>query len=129
MKNLGFSIKTTCLYEEECEEYCEKYDGHMAVINNAEENEALYDYVKSCGLKVALLGLKNTYETSNNDWFWVWGDSSYFKWAVGQPNNGATTSTGEREPYVEFFKTTHDGKWNDCRFGANTWRFICEWEE
>ena len=46
MKNLGFSIKTTCLYEEECEEYCEKYDGHMAVINNAEENEALYDYVR-----------------------------------------------------------------------------------
>ena len=113
---------------EECEEYCEEHGGYMAVINDENENNSLYNYLRSCGLKVAMFGYTNDYYYTDGSWTWVHGYSDYTNWASGQPNDGASTKSGDPEPYAEFYKNSSEGKWNDASFGANTWRFICEWD-
>lgn len=114
-----------------CERFCESMGGHLAVIDDAAENEFLYKYVQSCGLKLAFFGY--TDQDQEGKWKWVNGSTStYTNWCQvygkEQPNNGKNNSTSGGENYAEFYKDTADGTWNDAIFGKNTYRFICEWE-
>lgn len=110
-----------------CEQFCEEMGGHLAVIDSAEENEFLYNYVQDSGLTLAFFGY--TDQDAEGHWSWVNGSgSSYTNWASGQPNNGSKNKNAGAENYAEFFKDTADGTWNDAIFGKNTYRFICEWE-
>lgn len=116
------------LYEswEEAEAYCESLGGHLAVINNEEENKAVFDIMKELGYDSAYFG----YTDSGNEgsWKWVNGESSqYENWSDGEPNN-------ERgiENYAMFYYQSPDYEWNDGDFDSTVnggKAFICEWDQ
>lgn len=110
---------------DECEDFCESIGGHMAVINSPEENEFLFDYCLSKNRENSFFGY--TDQGTENRWRWVDGTPrGYENWSVDpkQPNN-----KGGREHYAQFYGDKKDGTWNDARFGDQSWRFLCEWEE
>lgn len=107
-------------------EYCEGLGGHLAVINYAEENQAIYEYLLNNGKTMAFFG----YSDENSEGSWEWAvdqGNSYTNWADGQPNNGANNENGREEHYAHFMENK-DGAWNDAPFKSNTSVFICEWE-
>ncbi len=106
---------------DECEEYCKKMGGHLAVIDSEEENTAVYQYLSSNDREHTFIGLTDQDEEGD----WVWADQSevvYTNWAPGQPNN----KTGN-EHYAQY-SGDEGGTWNDAEFGSGSWRFLCEWE-
>lgn len=113
----------------DCERFCESMGGHLAVIESQEENDFIFNYIRSEGLTLAFFGYSD--EEYEGDWQWANGsDSTWTNWDTesGQPNNGSTNSNKRRENYAEFFKSSGTGTWNDAPFGSNTYHFICEWE-
>lgn len=110
---------------EEAKEYCEQLGGQLAIINSAEENEALYQYMISRGHQNAYFGFSDTEEEGK--WVWVNGEvSSYTNWHNNEPNQENTN-----EDYAMFYYKYTDGTWNDGDFGNRTVgsgkAFICEW--
>ena len=108
---------------------CEDMGGYMAVINDADENRALYEYVfDRLGLESAYFGY--TDEGSGGDWFWAGGDSSsYENWAQGQPDN--LIHNGKTEDYALFYYRDGRYKWNDGDFGPDANGnviFLIEWD-
>ena len=111
---------------EGAQEYCKSLGGHLAVINDAAENTALFNYMKSSGYSSAYFGLSDA--ESEGSWKWIDGTATtYTNWAGGEPNN-----EGENEDYAEFYYKFTDGTWNDGNFkhgtGNDTNTFICEWD-
>ncbi|MDO5134210.1 MAG: lectin-like protein, partial [Eubacteriales bacterium] len=110
----------------DAESYCEGRGGYLAVINNASENEALYDYVfYDRGYQSAYFGY--TDEDSENNWYWIDGSlNGYENWLKGQPDN----SNGS-EDYALFYYKDTAYKWNDGDFGkdsSGTVIFLIEWD-
>lgn len=110
----------------DAKKYCESLGGYLAVINNATENTALYNYMRDCGYESAYFGYTDS-ELEGN-WQWVNNDTSdYTNWASGEPNNEE-----DCENYAMFYFKYTDGKWNDGEFNGRTERdtstFICEWD-
>lgn len=106
--------------------YCEDRGGYLAVISNASENEALYDYVfYDRGYQSAYFGY--TDEDSEGSWYWINGSSNgYENWLKGQPDN----SNGS-EDYALFYYKDMPYKWNDGDFGkdsSGTVTFLIEWD-
>lgn len=109
---------------EDTKKYCEKLGGHLAVINDKAENDALYYYITSRGHKTAYFGLSDS--AGEGKWKWLDDSVTYYNWFNGEPN-------GERgENYAEFYYKFTDGRWNDGNFGHGTQNdsktFICEWD-
>lgn len=105
---------------EEAENFCKSHGGHLATINDSEENSFIYNYMISCGYQSAYFGLVDR----NYDGIWAWADGSdvnYTNWAEGEPNSTS-------EPYGMFYYKFTDGTWNDGRWGDDTTAFICEWD-
>ena len=114
--------------------FCHKQGGHLAVINNEEENSYLYNLMTSLYDHTVFFG----YSDENQEGVWEWdGDySTYENWTRwgdwDLPDNGR--EWGGNEDYAEFnYDTIHDwsprdGTWNDAPFMDNTSTFICEWE-
>lgn len=105
---------------EEAENFCKSHGGHLATINDSEENSFIYNYMISCGYQSAYFGLVDR----NYDGTWTWADGSnyeYQNWAEGEPSD-------LNEPYGMFYFKFSDGLWNDGRWGDDTTAFICEWE-
>ena len=104
--------------------YCEKLGGHLAVINDIAENNALFNYMKNSNCNLAYFGLSDAID--EGIWTWSNGDlSTYRNWASGEPNGGLY------ENYGMFFSPAYpDGKWNDGTFNAavGDGAFICEWD-
>lgn len=100
----------------------------MAVINDAAEDSALFDYMRSQGHASAYFGFSDA--TNEGTWTWVNGDSStYTNWGEDNEPNGGTY-----ENYGMFYSSAYpDGKWNDGDFN-DSWTnnggkaFICEWD-
>lgn len=123
--------KYPCTFND-VENYCESLGGHLAVINNVEENFFLYDNYCVDGKTPVFFGYTDQDEEDN--WVWIWGDSDYVNWTQeGQvhpaPDNHG--SKGVAENYAEFNygdPGANDGSWNDAAFTANTDYFIIEWE-
>ena len=116
-------------------DFCRKQNGHLAVINNAEENEYLFDRVKESFVKTTFFGYSDENEEGN--WVWAEGNSTYTNWTVegdwDLPDNGS--GYGGDEDYAEFNYERGkedwvpcDGTWNDAPFRDNTDVFICEWD-
>ena len=110
----------------EAKSYCEKLGGHLAVINDNQENEALYDYVfHTMGYQSAYFGLTN----DGADTTWYWSDGSayhYTNWLDGQPDN-----QNGKEHYALFYYKDEPYKWNDGDFGlddSGTVTFLIEWD-
>lgn len=117
------------IYEtwEEAEMYCESLGGHLAVINDENENIALYNYMKDKNFENCYFGYCRSYD-NENEWVWVCGlESDFTNWSDGEPNNERGV-----EKYAEFYWKSPAYEWNDGDFvhGTNNDKatFICEWE-
>lgn len=116
-------------------EFCRRQNGHLAVINNPEENQYLFERVKENYVKTAFFGFSD--ENEEGEWLWAEGSSSYTNWTTegdwDLPDNGS--GWGGDEDYAEFNYERGkedwvpcDGTWNDAPFRDNTDVFICEWD-
>lgn len=107
------------------EEYCESLGGHLATLTSQEENDFVYNYIRSLDVYSAYFGLSDDFEEGN--WQWVNGETStYRNWASGEPN-----SESSHEDYAMFYYKYTSGKWNDGSFGSSVndaQTFICEWD-
>ena len=111
---------------EAAKEYCELLGGHLAVIEDEEENRFLYDLMRSENCETAYFGFTDSAEEGL--WEWVQGaSSSYTNWSSGEPND-----EGGNEDYGMFYYKSPAYTWNDGNFCDGTVNdkpnFICEWE-
>ncbi len=67
-----YGIYTNQSSWEDAETFCESWGGHLAIINDADENTALYDYMKSQGYDYAFFGLSDS--DTEETWVWVNGE-------------------------------------------------------
>ena len=119
----------------EVEDFCRSMGGHLAVINDNDENGFLFETLQNSFSTTAFFG----YSDHEQESVWVWSDqtsayenwTNYGKW--DQPDNGI--EYGGDEDYAEFNYdlenvpyTPNDGTWNDAPFGYYTTLFICEWD-
>jgi len=115
-------------------DFCRQQGDHLAVINNAAENNYLFRLLRDVSEITAFFGYSD--EDGEGDWQWSDGDSSYTNWTTygdwHLPDNGE--EWGGDEDYAEFNYERgkpgipSDGTWNDATFMENTPYFICEWE-
>lgn len=115
---------------------CEGQGGHLAKIDDEEENEALYNYMIDQGYEEAFFGL--VYE----DGKWVNYDGSeavYFDWGTNSAGVEEPNNSGGSEFNVQMDVNMHSGHWNDAEFGAEVftpdgakykdrYAYICEWD-
>lgn len=104
--------------------YCEAQGGHLATITSKEENDFIYSYLQSCGLKTAYFGFSDA--ENEGDWVWVTGeDVDYTNWYPNEPND---TDGGEDE--AAFYFVDDSGRWFDGTMGVSNGgcAFVCEWE-
>ena len=107
---------------ESAQAYCESLGGHLAVINNADENSAVYSYAMQSGYSEIFFGLSDA--QNEGTWTWVNGEPvTYTNWekVIDIEPNGGT-----RENYGSFKSMYTNGEWNDAYFGNSA--FICEWD-
>ena len=115
-------------------DFCRTQGGHLAVINDADENTYLFNLLRDVSNITAFFGYSD--EDNEGEWQWSDGDSSYTNWTrFGDwdlPDNGK--EWGGNEDYAEFNYEKDkpgipsDGTWNDAPFMDNTSLFICEWD-
>ena len=111
-----------CETWEDAEKYCESLGGYLAVINNDDENTAVYDIMKQQGYESAYFGYTDVEEDGN--WHWINGkNSSYTNWNRYEPSDG----------FYAMFYWKWEYTWNDGTFDDKTdnggMAFICEWDE
>ncbi len=107
--------------------YCEARGGHLAVIDNAAENQMLTEYLAEQKCEAAMIGLYDA-DGSNGSWStWVTGKStnSYTNWGYKQPDwAGQTICVLNSTPnsYYGWEVGQWDNGWN------GDYHFLCEWE-
>lgn len=116
------------------EEYCRNLGGHLAVIDDYDENDFLFTTLQNSFSKTAFFGYSD--QDSESVWVWTGPYSDYENWTRNSrwymPDNGR--EYGGDEDYAEFNYERgkdwlpNDGTWNDAPFRDNTDLFICEWE-
>ncbi len=93
--------------------HCASLGGHLAVVNNAEENAYLANLLT---IQSAYIGLSDA--TIEGNFEWVNGDPlTYSNWYAGQPNN-----YNGNQDYVEMMS---DGTWND-QYATTQLEYIME---
>ncbi len=117
-------------------DFCHDQGGHLAVMNDEEENQFLYNLaVQKYEYTTVFFGY--TDKDEEGTWVWDGDDSDYTNWTRSGdwnlPDNGA--DWGGDEDFAEFnydkypkYGQPNDGTWNDAGFMENTTLFICEWE-
>jgi hypothetical protein len=100
--------------------FCKVRGGHLAAINSAEENGALYRMVTDAQGRTAFFAF--TDQNKEGEWAWSEGNSEYVNWAEGLPDGGT------EQNYAQFFVAAQNGTWNDAQLGHETYYFICEWD-
>ena len=105
-------------------QFCQNKGGHLAVICSQEENDFLFQQMKSLGYNNALFGFSD--KEVEGTWKWVNGtQSSYTNWHYGEPNH-----QGSYEHYAMFYEKYADGTWNDgSGIIDRNCVFICEWDD
>ena len=116
--------------------FCRKQGGHLAVMNDREENQFLYNLaVQEYEDTTVFFGY--TDKDEEGTWVWDGAESDYTNWSRSGdwdlPDNGA--DWGGDEDFAEFnydkypkYGQPNDGTWNDASFMENTTIFLCEWE-
>lgn len=117
-----------------CADFCRQQGGHLAVMNDDDENGFLFDIVREDYKITVFFGYSD--EEEEGAWKWSDGQSGYENWTSGDdwnlPDNGV--EYGGDEDYAEFNYDAekdwipNDGTWNDAPFMDNTSLFICEWD-
>jgi len=120
-----YIYSNVCNSWEEAEMFCRARGGHLAVINDMQENIVLFDYMKLMNLQNAYFGFTDR----EREGYWRWIDGTpvtFTNWAKGEPNN-----EGGREHYGMFY-WKFQYEWNDGSFRPGTVNggdsFICEWD-
>lgn len=113
---------------DEAQAYCESMGGYLAIINSAEENDAIFKLVCEKASGYAFFGYSDA--LSEGTWLWVNGqtDSGYTNWGVDKDGKPEPNSASPNEDYAEFTADRTDGTWNDSTFGQDTFVFVCEWD-
>ncbi len=111
---------------EEANKKCEQIGGHLATISSQDENDFLFNLMKSFNCQNAYFGLTDS--GKEGKWVWITGEQfSFSNWHSGEPN-----SENSSEDYAMFYYKFSDGTWNDGDFGGRTFygdkNYICEWE-
>lgn len=107
---------------EKAEKYCESLGGHLAVINDTQENDFLYDYVfeNSC-YDVAYIGYSDS--EKEGEWKWVAGESYFENWESDGIN------TDEDDYAMLDIDCYYSKRWNTGSFDDFDQKtFICEWD-
>lgn len=103
-------------------DYCTSRGGHLATIQDASEDEFLYQLTSRTG--ETLLGA--TDEVEEGVWVWVTGEPwDYENWDEGEPNNYGD----QPENYLSYHydvPAPQNSHWNDV--GNDPGYFTCEWE-
>ena len=117
---------------------CRDRGGYLAVINDREENNMLFEKMVDLGYEAAFFGLTDSVE--EGVWGYLGADTSDFR-------DWGRNSKGVQEPNDADYGEDHamldvhmlDGHWNDAQFGkmtvtpegkkyGNTHVYICEWD-
>ena len=118
-----------CKSLDEMKIYAESLGGHLVYIENAEENQFVWDLIKAEGSKRSyVLGIHRDKDT--REWKYYNGENvTYTNWAKGEPNR-------EDEDYVHLYNTT--GEWNntvniprgdeDSFYRLSNMGMVVEWE-
>ncbi len=97
--------------------FCEREGGHLATIEDEDEN----DFVESL-MKGDHLWIGATDRVKEGTWRWVTGKKmAYSNWASGEPNN----VSGIHESEENYAHMCADGTWNDTT-GAQLFPFVME---
>ena len=124
---------------EEAMDYCKERGGYVAVINDSDENEALYDYMVSEGYDIAYFGLIDP--DGDQNWQYIYGDTSdYRNWGINSKGVEEPNNADDNEIHAELDAHMYEGHWNDSRFGKQVYTpegeeyrekytYICEWDE
>lgn len=111
--------------------HCANLGGHLAIIDDANENAALFSYIQSLGINNAYFGISDA--ASEGTWTWVDGTPlTYSNWGTGAAN-GDEPNGYTYENYGMFYGGSYpNGEWNDGDFVGSftahesTVSFICE---
>ncbi len=114
-----------CLFEDtlswfEAEEYCQMMGGHLASINDSEENAFIQSFIQSGEKNDYFIGLYDP--EKNHTYQWTTGEALSLegKWGDNQPD-----CYEDAEFYCEMYKDS--GCWNDrIAYSDGTVGFICE---
>ena len=122
----------------EAMEKCKDRGGYLAVINDREENNMLFEEMVDQGYDAAFFGLTDSIE--EGIWAYLGSDTSDFRdWGhnsvgIQEPNDA---ENGEDHAMLDIYML--DGHWNDGQFGKKTvtpegkkykdvYVYICEWD-
>lgn len=111
--------------------HCANLGGHLAIIDDANENSALFSFIQSLGVNNAYFGLSDA--AQEGTWTWVDGTPlTYSNWGTGA-SNGDEPNGSTYENYAMFYGGSYpNGEWNDGDFLGSftvhdsTVSFICE---
>ena len=133
-----FIYDDNCSNWQEAMERCESRGGYLAVINNDEENEALFSYMVDSGYDAAFFGL--TDKEKEGSWRYTKGDdSSYTDWGSNSEGTEEPNNADGGENYAALDSHMVDGHWNDAELGRQIYTpdgdeyeyiaaYICEWD-
>lgn len=125
-----------CTWDEALSQ-CLDQGGYLAVINDPDENEFLYQYMIDGGHEQAFFGLS----MQDGDWEYIAGDTSDFRdWGYNSKEQKQPNNADEGFTQVSLDTNMHDGYWSDSAFGKQTYTssgrrygdiytYICEWDE
>ena len=125
-----------CTWDEALSQ-CLDQGGYLAVINDPDENEFLYQYMVDGGHEQAFFGLS----MQDGDWEYIAGDTSDFRdWGYNSKEQKQPNNADEGFTQVSLDTNMHDGYWSDSAFGKQTYTssgrrygdiytYICEWDE
>lgn len=106
---------------------CAANGGYPAVINNKEENEFLFKYMKGMGIESAFIGYTDIDEEGT--WKWVYGKESDFQdWGTNARGQQQPNHENRNEDWALFDTRMLNGHWNDSEYGRSTFAFFCEWD-
>ena len=123
---------------DEAAEMCKELGGYLAVVDDADENEAIFNYMVKMGYDEAFFGL--IFDQEKEEWVYVTGEKPEFlDWGVNSAGVAEPNNSGGVEFQTEFDVHMHDGHWNDAAFGAQVltpngakykdqYTYICEWD-
>lgn len=118
---------------------CNDHGGYMAIINNTEENEALYNYMIERGFDQAFFGLTRMPDGSWDYLSYTNKTSDFRDWGFNSIGEPEPNNADAGENYAELDVNMNYGHWNDAEFGRKTYTpdgdeykdtsaYICEWD-
>lgn len=100
-------------------QFCRRRGGHLAVINDDDENVFLHRLIEKKKLMHVFFGLEY------KDGQWHWADDSPYEYEYWADE----MSGGENQIHGMFSGMRKDGKWSVGDFSSGAYLYICEWDE